>query len=142
MLVRYKNNEGEISDEVCQLIERNGDICRLRRVSGQIFKIYYDRIYELGEEIEGTVEKKESIGEFDPWFDDIHAEVWVKSKEFNGMVCKTYAVISAGQNFYKSINVYNGSAKNVAEYPMRDIEKLRKKLAKGYAKIERETNEC
>lgn len=137
--VRFKKNDGEIGDEICELIETDDDICRIKRPSGEIIRIFKDRVHDIDEK-EPNGQQAEVGGLFDPWdssTDD--CEVWSKSNSFNDTtICETIAILYPGKNVYKSVNTYNGVAKKIMEYPIKNINSLRNKMVrKGYEQLER-----
>ena len=42
--VKFINNSGNIDDIECKIVEELGDIVRLEKPDGEIFRIYKDRI--------------------------------------------------------------------------------------------------
>lgn len=124
--VRYVNNNGQLSDDICELVEKKKDHYRIKIIStGQILRIYHDRVKEFeGDEV--------SKKQFDP-FDGIsdNHEVWIKYNSFNDLVvCRTYAIIDPSSDHYQSVNVYDGKAPKIMEYPMKSYELLINKLKK------------
>jgi len=146
MEIKFKNNDGEISEEICELVETDGDVCRIKRPSGEMIRIFKDRVFPVDEMKTESNEKKEEKDDseediaFDPWGDlPDDGEVWVKSNSFNDTtICETIAVILPGENVYRSINTYNGVAKKIMEYPIKNASNLRNRmLRKGYERQER-----
>jgi len=131
-LVKFQRNDGEISGEICELIEVEKDICRIKRDSGEIIRIYSDRIFYVD-----APDLNDENKTFDPWLFGDDVEVWVKSNHFSDtVICETYAIID--NDSYISHNVYNGISKSKSDYKIPDIKKLRDKLSKkGYKKIEK-----
>lgn len=128
--VRYINNEGKLSDELCELVEIKKDHYRIKVCNtGQIIRIYPDRVKEATSDIENNSVIDD---QFDP-FDGLEEghEVWIKSNSFNdSVICCTYAIINKHCNSYKSINVYNGKASKTMVYSMKDYDSLINKLEK------------
>lgn len=152
--VRFKNNDGVISEEICELVETIGDVCRIQRPSGEVIRIFSDRIYDVDsapnnqeqvKEKEETIVKEkvpepDEVEMFDPW-DGLPAdgEVWIKSNTFNDTtICQTVAIVMPSQNKYRSANTYNGIARKIMEYPIKNINDLHRRMArKGYEQQER-----
>lgn len=136
--VKFLNNQNELS-EVCEFIESvEGSFCRVKKEDDEVLRLHKDRVRLVGEEV-----KKVEIPEdeaLDPWNnlpDD--GEVWVKENRFNDTtVCETVAVIMPGQGEYVSVNTYNGIAKKVMRYPLKNYDALVKRMSrKQYVKQER-----
>lgn len=137
--VNYINNQGDISEEECEVVENLGDFLRIKKPSGEMIRIFRDRVCEVSKDrpTEQGQEKQMKPEEFNPWdglSDDY--EVWSKSPSFSDtVICKTYAIIDPGGTEYKSINTYDGSAHKVMVYPMKSYDALINKLLKrGYEK--------
>jgi hypothetical protein len=130
--VRFINNQNELDPDECEVVESCGDYYRLRKPTGQIIRIYKDRVQPINRQEEPTVtENDESVS-----WDDIPGEVWIKSNRFNETtVCETVAIIDPEADHYKSINTYNSKAQKVMVYPMKNYNALVKRMAKkGYKK--------
>lgn len=137
-LVKFLKNDGEMSNEICELIETVDNICRIKKNSGEIIRIYNDRIFLIDDDLDKSDDLNKSQDcKFNPWSIHRNAEVWVKSNHFSDVViCETYAVII--DDIYFSCNVYNGILKSKFEYKMLDINKLRIKLQKKeYKKLQK-----
>jgi hypothetical protein len=126
--IRFINNQNELDDSICELIENKGDYCRIKKPNGQIIRIFKDRIRPVEEEKEKNVSNWNDIKE--------KGEIWVKSNRFNETtVCETVAIIDPKADHYKSINTYNGKAQKVMIYSMKNYKTLVKRMArKGYEK--------
>lgn len=144
--VKFKKNDGSIGDEICELLETIGDCCRIKRPSGEIIRIYKDRVYDLNDESDdvkndsgnnnendkvmpGTLTKSDFISSLPE-----DSEIWIKFNSFNDTtICETIAVVIPSMNVYKSANVYNGVINKIMEYKLNSD--TRKKLdKKGYEK--------
>jgi len=143
--VLYINNEGTVSDEICILIEENNKYCRIKRPNGEIIRIFPDRV--MPRNMQGDHHRNTDITndkehdntndskKFDPFDSLSHGcEVWVKSNNFSdSVICLTYAIIDPNGNSYQSVNTYNGVAKKVMSYSMKNYQSLINKLKKrGY----------
>lgn len=129
--IQYINNQNEVSKEICELVELDGDFCRIKRPNGQIIRIFNDRVKPIATEEGPSVDNKIDWSELPG-----NGEVWVKSNRFNETtVCETIAIIDPESDSYKSINTYNGKAQKVMVYPMKNYNLLVKRMIrKGYEK--------
>ena len=142
--VKFKNNQNEVDDLVCELVEIKDAFCRIKKPSGEVLRIFSDRVF-LADSNEKNVGISDECliesSEFDPWLNlPEGGQVWIKENNgFNSMNCKTFAIVVPSEGFYKSINTYDGTAKKAMEYPMKSIDSLVMKLVrKGYIKSERQ----
>ena len=136
--VKFLNNQNELGEE-CELKEDLGTYCRIEKPNGEILRIFKDRLRSSDTADNKKLEVKEGE-KLDPWSnlpDD--GEVWVKGNRFNDTtVCETVAIIMPRQGEYLSINTYNGIAKKVMNYPLKNYSALVKRMnRKEYVKQER-----
>jgi len=132
--VVFFNNHGEVDENcVCEVIEVIGKHMRIKKPSGEIIRIYSNRI-SLASSVEQK--PKESAvampDEFDPLKDlpDGH-EVWIKCNTFsNTTICRTYAIIDPKGDKYVSVNTYDGKAPKKMTYNMASYDALINKLQK------------
>lgn len=141
---RYIDNNNQLSD-VCEIVEQineNGTDCyRIKLPNGEILRLYHDRVV--------PVDKSEPVqtpqsSKLDPWSqvpDGDKGEVWIKHSSFNDTTtCQVVAMLDLENMVYKTVNLYNGETKGkgICEYPIKDINKLKKKLdGKNYERQER-----
>lgn len=139
--VSYINNQGDISEEECEVIEDLGDFLRIKKPSGETIRIFRDRVCKANSKDRSSESKQEKqtmkSEEFNPWngLPSGH-EIWSKSPSFSDtVICKIYAIIDPKGSNYKSVNTYDGVAHKIMTYPMKSYDALINKLLKrGYEK--------
>jgi hypothetical protein len=135
---RYIDHNNQLS-EVCEVVEKiiedDKDCYRIKLENGEILRLYHDRVVPV--DAESPQEKSEPS--FDPWEqvpEGDKGEVWIKYSSFNDTTtCQVVAMIDLNSMVYKTVNLYNGETKGkgVCVYPIKDINKLKKKLdSKNY----------
>ena len=154
--VRFFNNQGVMDDQICRFIEDKGDYCRIKKPSGEILRIFKERICSNSDELallkskkpkpklvkkaQGKTTMDTNEEKFDPWsLASDTAQVWIKSNSFSdSVIAETIAIIEPDEPKYKSVNVYNGKATKVMQYTMKSLNNLINKLEKrGYKQADR-----
>lgn len=125
-LVRYLNNQNEVSEELCEMIESKGKFCRIKTPQGQILRIFNDRIRFIDKAVNDNTEINST-------------EQWIKTSRINdSMTCDTIICVNRELGNYLVTNSYNGIDKKSTEYELKDYDKLIKRLIKkGYTRQEK-----